>query len=216
MTKMKICWKLPRDKTMYQVIPPQMPRFIALRAERHNEELVAVNARQRSAPSFSLNEGLFFLPLSPAPPFPLIAASASDCNLLEKNPRASCASPAPAVADREILWHESRGLFLPHFEHWFTHTNGPTFNHMGNTFNGWNCCDCFPKYDPKEEELVMESYALKMILQMNMLNKMQSSVQTHRGVWPKWKLVTTYLRAFTGSLSPRIPEGKGIHPGSCT
>jgi len=45
---MKICGKLPRgEKTIYQVIPPQMPTFIALRAERDDEELVAVNARQR-------------------------------------------------------------------------------------------------------------------------------------------------------------------------
>lgn len=33
----------------------------------------------------------------------------------------------------------------------------------GNTFQGWNCCGCFPKYYPKEEELVMEDYALKSI-----------------------------------------------------
>lgn len=40
-----------------------------------------------SASGFPVDEGLFlFLPLFPAPPFPLIAASASDRNLLEKNP----------------------------------------------------------------------------------------------------------------------------------
>lgn len=147
---MKICCKLPRgDKPIYQVIPPQMPTFIAPRAERDDEELVAVNARQhweRSTPGFSLDEGLFFfLPLLPAPPFPLIAASASDCNLLEKKNRASCASPAPAVAEREILWHESRGFFLPHFEHWFTYTNGLTFNHMGKYIPGVKILWLFPK-----------------------------------------------------------------------
>lgn len=39
-----------------------------------------------STPGSSLEEGLFsFLPLFPVPPFPLIAATASDHNLLEKN-----------------------------------------------------------------------------------------------------------------------------------
>lgn len=46
--KLKFAEKLLRGgKTLYWVIPLQMPTFIPLRAERDDEELTAVKARQR-------------------------------------------------------------------------------------------------------------------------------------------------------------------------
>lgn len=124
-----------------------------------------------SAPGSSLDQGLFFfLSLFPAPPFPLIAASASDRNLLEKKPeQAVTPLHQPLLIERSSDMNlEGFFFFFSHFEQWFTHTNGLTFNHIGKYIPGVKLLWLFPKCDPKEEELVMEDYALKIILQMHM------------------------------------------------
>lgn len=88
-----------------------------------------------------------FLPLFPAPPFPLIAVSASDHNLLEKKKIPEQAVPPlhqPLLMERSSD-RNLEGFFSSSFWAPIYHTNGLTLNHMGKYIPGVKLLWLFPK-----------------------------------------------------------------------
>lgn len=123
-----------------------------------------------STPGFSLDESLFLFSLSFACSFPSHSLQLVHQNVIwwKKNPEQALPPLHQTLLIERSSDMDPEGIFFL-----ILNPDSPTQRdqHLitwGDTFQGWNCWGCFPKYDPKEEELVMEDYAPKTILKMNM------------------------------------------------